>query len=291
MKVIKDTDLYRYLITVVLLMSLSFAARTEELPDSVFTFRFVTGRNMFYSPFKENEGELARLFECVDLYKDRIMKHKGSVKVNGYCISGKGSVTDMRIARIRSNRVKSELITRKGLTEECFTTRNQVGTGNYVTVSFSVPKELIVPPVPEVERPEATDVIPVEEETVIEEMPLDDGTVQLPESPETEAIPDTLITTERSRQDSPFALKTNLLDYAILMPNLELEWKCARRWSVALEGQIAWWSKESSHKTYRVATLIPEARYWVIDRSKWHGMYVGLFGGIGIYDLHRGYTH
>ncbi|MDE6582227.1 MAG: DUF3575 domain-containing protein, partial [Duncaniella sp.] len=87
------------------------------------------------------------------------------------------------------------------------------------------------------------------------------------------------------RPDSRFALKTNLLGYAILMPNLELEWMFADRWSVALEAQGAWYSKSSPRKVYRIATIIPEFRYWVIDRARWHGMYVGLFGGAGMYDL------
>lgn len=88
-----------------------------------------------------------------------------------------------------------------------------------------------------------------------------------------------------TRGDSRFALKTNLLDYAILMPNLELEWKFADRWSVALEYQCAWYAKETPHKVYRVATVLPEVRFWTINRSLWHGMYVGAFGGPGLYDL------
>ncbi|MDE6369885.1 MAG: DUF3575 domain-containing protein [Duncaniella sp.] len=91
--------------------------------------------------------------------------------------------------------------------------------------------------------------------------------------------------TSYERTDSRFALKTNLLDYAILMPNLEVEWKFADRWSAALEGQGAWYSKTPPHKVYRVATLLAEVRFWVINRSLWHGMYVGAFGGPGLYDL------
>lgn len=95
-------------------------------------------------------------------------------------------------------------------------------------------------------------------------------------------------------QDSRIALKTNLLGYGALMPNIEAEWKFADRWSAAFEAQGAWYSKEPEHKVYRLATWIPEARYWVVDRSRWNGVYVGIFGGAGIYDLcnskkgHRG---
>lgn len=84
------------------------------------------------------------------------------------------------------------------------------------------------------------------------------------------------------------ALKTNLLDYAILMPNLEIEWMFVNRWSAALEYQVAWYAKESPRKVYRIATLMPEVRFWAINRAKWHGMYVGIFGGVGMYDLYKG---
>lgn len=88
--------------------------------------------------------------------------------------------------------------------------------------------------------------------------------------------------------DSRFALKTNLLDYAILMPNIEAEWMFIDRWSAALEFQEAWYAKKTPHKVYRIATIIPEVRYWAIDRSRWHGMYVGMFGGVGKFDLCNG---
>lgn len=90
------------------------------------------------------------------------------------------------------------------------------------------------------------------------------------------------------KKNERFALKTNLLYYAILMPNVEIEWMFANRWSAALEFQGAWYCKNPEHKVYRVSTLMPEFRYWVIDRSRWHGMYVGIFLGGGIYDLCNG---
>lgn len=90
------------------------------------------------------------------------------------------------------------------------------------------------------------------------------------------------------KTDSRFALKTNMLGYAVLMPNIEAEWMFVDRWSAALEVQGAWYSKTPPHKVYRIATIMPEVRYWVIEHSRWHGMYVGVFGGVGEYDLSKG---
>nr|WP_310783115.1 DUF3575 domain-containing protein [uncultured Alistipes sp.] len=93
------------------------------------------------------------------------------------------------------------------------------------------------------------------------------------------------------RADVPFhrlALKTNLLYDAALMPSLEVEYLINERWTVNLEGEVAWWSKKSKHKYYQIATISPEARYWFKTRKPWHGHYVGLFAGGSWYDLENG---
>ncbi len=84
------------------------------------------------------------------------------------------------------------------------------------------------------------------------------------------------------------ALKTNLLYDAILMPSLGIEYRIDDRWSVALEADVAWWRRDSRHKYYQIATLMPEARYWFRTRKPWHGHYVGAFVGGSWYDLENG---
>ncbi len=84
-----------------------------------------------------------------------------------------------------------------------------------------------------------------------------------------------------------FALKTNLLYYGLLLPNLELEWLINDHWSVALEGNIAWWGSYKNDKSYRMAIIDAEARRWIKPRAPWHGMYVGVIAGGGWYDLER----
>ncbi len=85
-----------------------------------------------------------------------------------------------------------------------------------------------------------------------------------------------------------FALKTNLLYYAILMPSVEAEWRINRDWSVNIEADVAWWSKKSRHKYYQLAVVSPEVRRWFKVRKPWHGMYAGAFLGYTWYDLENG---
>lgn len=85
-----------------------------------------------------------------------------------------------------------------------------------------------------------------------------------------------------------FEVKTNLLYDAALLPNIRLECFINDRWSVSLEGDVAWWSNESSNKCYQLALVSPEVRRLLIPRGPWHGMYIGAFVGAGLYDLESG---
>lgn len=92
--------------------------------DTTYTFRFVAEDNMFYIPWNGNGDELDRLLICVEQNKADILEGRIPVFVDGYC-TGQGTPDErLAMAKIRSNRVKTELILRKGLTEECFTTKN-----------------------------------------------------------------------------------------------------------------------------------------------------------------------
>ncbi|MDE5730709.1 MAG: DUF3575 domain-containing protein, partial [Alistipes sp.] len=86
------------------------------------------------------------------------------------------------------------------------------------------------------------------------------------------------------------AVKTNLIYDVALMPSLEVEYRIDDRWSVALEGDLAWWRNSPKHKFYQVAAIVPEGRYWFSTRKPWHGHYVGLFAGGTWYDLENGGT-
>ena len=111
----------------------------QEKGDTVYTFRFVPEDDMFYVPWNGNGGELSRLAACVERYREEILDGRMPLRVDGYCSSFDSEAENLATAKTRSNRVKSELIVRQKLTEDCFITRNHSGSGDYVTVRIVIP--------------------------------------------------------------------------------------------------------------------------------------------------------
>ena len=110
------------------------------------------------------------------------------------------------------------------------------------------------------------------------------------ERQEPEAVPTSDIMSQSAENDlqQRLAIKTNLLYDALLMPSLEVEYRINKRWSVNLEGDMAWWKNNGKHKYYQLATISPEGRYWFKTRKPWHGHYIGVFTGFSWYDLENG---
>ena len=128
-------------ITVYLFLMLSHAAVAAGNTDSVYIFRFVPENDMFYVPYSGNDTELARLEECIGNHRTDILDGKLPLYVDGYSTAGEDEAENLAMSRVRSNRVKSELIVRQKLTEDCFITRNHSGSGDYVTVRIVIPAE------------------------------------------------------------------------------------------------------------------------------------------------------
>ena len=128
-----------FLALILWLTATVFSAIAQQKSDTIYTFRFVSKNDMFYVPWSGNSEELDRLFRFVDIHKSEILEGKIPVYVCGYCNSLESRKENLKTAAIRSNRVKSELIIKKDLTEECFVTHNYVTKGDFVTVRMEVP--------------------------------------------------------------------------------------------------------------------------------------------------------
>ena len=117
-----------------------------------------------------------------------------------------------------------------------------------------------------------------------------------------EQVPGTASVSARHEPLYRLAIKTNLLYDAVGMPSLEAEYRIDDRWSVNLEGEVAWWSKKPRHRYYQIATISPEARYgargykgdfWMVGLSYGYMFPLGrrlfLETGLGIGFLHTKY--
>ena len=241
----------------------------QEKPDTAYTFRFVPGDDMFYVPFHGNRAELARLEECVAKYKAWIMSGKVPLHVDGHC-STPGNDS---LAKVRSNRVKSELIVRRGLTEDCFQTRNHAGSGDYVLVTLRVPSQVPSTP-PEGEAKVAPDRAGGDKP--------DDACMNKVEEPQAQPAQAEQAATTEAMQTSEslsaeerggaaaFSLRANLLRWATLTPDLGLEWRIHPSWGILVNGSWTSWSWNDKDRRYALWEVAPEVRYYVGEKKAWY---------------------
>ena len=81
----------------------------QEKSDTVYTFRFMPQKDMFNVPYGGNDAELERLMQCVEQYRADILSGETPLYVDGYCNSLDSEAENLATAKIRANRVKSEL--------------------------------------------------------------------------------------------------------------------------------------------------------------------------------------
>lgn len=255
--------LKRLMFLLVLFLFMVCNAHAGEKSDTTYLFRFMSGKDMFYVPWKGNGEELLRLYECVEKYKDEINNGKMPLHVDGYCNSAGSEAENLKTAKMRSNRVKSELIVRKGLKEKHFITRNHSAEGDFVTVRIIVPETPKcveeVPTdassganaVPVAEKVVTNDVVAAKEEVKEE---VDDAVAELNVSPKTETI---------QTSDYQFALRANLLRWATLTPDLGLEWRINRHVGILVNGSWTSWSWDDKNRRYALWEVSPEVRYYI----------------------------
>ena len=265
----------RLLVLSCLLCAMAAATLAQEVGDTItHTFVFKMGDDMFYVPYSGNDAELAKLEQCVEQYKNPILEGSLPLMVDGYCTSAGGH--SLRIAAIRSNRVKSELIMRCGLREECFITRNHASGGDYVTVRITVPQtgnadENKQPSMtqPEVdatgnEQQEHTDSD--SQETTVQE------TIATPQETATECNSGTAAQPVESngstRHSEGLSIRANLLRWATLTPDLGIEWHITPRVGVVVNGTYTSWSWNNADRRFALWEVAPEVRIYLGKESR-----------------------
>ena len=245
-------------------------AMAQESTDTTYVFRFVPTDDMFYVPLGNNEAELQRLEDTVEKYYDDILAGDIPIRVDGYCNSGGDRKTNLKLAKDRSNRVKSELINFCWVMENCFITKNHSGEGDYVLVRLVVPKRLSSPPSSSGDGNEAAsdnsanvpENTPNNPETPAEEPQTQSVQAEQPATTETMQTPESLPTGEVGGAGS-FSLRANLLRWATLTPDLGIEWRINRLWGILVHGSWTSWSWSNKDRRYALWEVSPEVRHYI----------------------------
>ena len=257
------------------LMTVTFPVIAQQKADTTYTFRFVPREDMFYVPWNGNDTELARLLECIESNKATILDGKLPLYVDGYCNSLGSETENLATAKIRANRVKSELITRAEIKEENFITRNHTTEGDFVTVRLTIPVKETAATDAEAEARRKAEAERLEAEKRAEQQRKAEEARLAAEKAEAEkaAQQNTLADTPSETKitnDYHLSLRANLLRWATLTPDLGLEWRICPSWGIAVNGSWTSWSWSDKDRRYALWEVAPEVRYYMGEKKAWY---------------------
>ena len=263
------------------LMTVTFPVIAQQKADTTYTFRFVPQKDMFYVPWNGNDTELARLLECIENNKTTILDGKLPLLVDGYCNSLGGEAENLATAKIRANRVKSELITRAKIKEENFITHNHATGGDFVIVRLTVPAKETAAMDAEAEARRRAEAERLETETraeqerraeeqrKAEEARLAAEKAEAEKAAQQNTLADTPSETKITT-DYHLSLRANLLRWATLTPDLGVEWRICPSCGIAVNGSWTSWTWSDKDRRYALWEVAPEVRYYMGEKKAWY---------------------
>lgn len=287
-----------------------YPMKAQEKQDTTYLFRFVADKDMFYSPWNGNGEQLARLLKCVDENRSAIESGQMYLLVTSYGTDGNAGQPATEVAKVRRNRVKSELIMRGKVKETHFVTDRSFDAGytdengkslrNIVIVTLpasadkvaeiageeaatkveaynkevsgEAERERIAAEKARVQAEEAR--MKAEEERIRQEEARIAAEKAEAERKATEAAHTDAEETTPKIQKGPeqyhVALRANLLRWATLTPDLGLEWRVNSSWSIVANGSWTSWSWNDKDRRYAIWEVIPEVRYYIGEQKAWY---------------------
>lgn len=310
---INIVSMNKLLITVLTLLSvplLSVGRSAAPPQDCDYVFRFVADKDMFFSPWNGNGRELERLLAAIEKQRKALESGRMYLCVTSYGTDGNAAQSASKIAGIRRNRVKSELILRGKVKEGCFVTDKSVSVPyatadgtlrNVVVVTFPASVEKVAEIAGaeaaarvkdynrEVSGEAARECLAAEQaeatrlaaEQSAREKAEAERLAAEQERAEAEKVAAEQAARERAEaarlaaeaeaaaKAKPycFALRTNLLRWATLTPDLGVEWRISRHVGVAVNGTYTSWSWSDKDRRYALWEISPEVR-WYLGASK-----------------------
>lgn len=282
-----------FIVFTVLLLPLH-AQMQEALPiDTLYRFRFVKGKDMFFVPYHGNDVQLDSLLRTIGRYRTLLQEGKMYISVSSYAATPGEDKSAARMAYIRNNRVKGELVTRGEVTEEMFVTdkvinhawRDSLFDVVIVTFPASVEKverivgkeaaERVRTYIREIELQQQVPVADVRR-VEVEQNEAERCAAERNEAERfavkaerqrtavSNTFPDTACHAESIPSPvSAFSLRFNLLRWATLTADLGLEYRIDSRWAILADGTFTNWGWKDKTRRYRIWKISPEARYYL----------------------------
>lgn len=253
------------------LMTATIPVIAQQKADTTYTFRFVPQKDIFYVPWNGNDTELARLLGCIENYKATILDGKLPLLVDGYCNSLGSEAKNLATAKIRANRVKSELITRAKIKEENFITHNHATGGDFVIVRLTIPAKETAAMDAEAEARRRAETERLETETRAEQerRAEEQRKAEAEKAAQQNTLADTPSETKITN-DYHLSLRANLLRWATLTPDLGLEWRICPSWGIAVNGSWTSWTWSDKDRRYALWEVAPEIRYYMGEKKAWY---------------------
>lgn len=262
----------------------------QQPTDTTYIFRFVPNDDMFYVPWNGNDRSLHQLLNILEKNKKQLQAGQMYISVSSYAASANDILTSERMAYIRNNRIKSELITQGGLTEQMFVTDRAIPSSygkeklrNVVVVTFpaSVEKVAEIAGIEAARRVEnynkersgkaeaerlAKEQAEREHLAAQEKARKQAETERLAaereekERAETERLAAEAAAKAKSHS---LSLRANLLRWITLTPDLGVEWRLNRHVGILVNGSYTSWTWNSNDRRYALWEIAPEARYYI----------------------------
>lgn len=301
----RNKELKPIIVFILILLSCVQPIIAQEKTDTTYLFRFVADKDMFYSPWNGNGEQLARLLKCVGENRSAIESGQMYLLVTSYDTDGNAGQPATEVAKVRRNRVKSELIMRGKVKEAHFVTDKSLSEawtdamGNKLRNVVVVTLPASVGKVAEIAGTEAAAKVEAYNEEVsgeaergriaAEKARIQAGEARMKaeeariagekaeaERKATEAehtdAEETTPKIQKEPEQYRLALRANLLRWATLTPELGLEWRINSSWGIVANGSWTSWSWNGKDRRYALWEVMPEVRYYI---GKQKAGYVG----------------
>lgn len=296
----RNKELKPIIVFILILLSCVQPIIAQEKTDTTYLFRFVADKDMFYSPWNGNGEQLARLLKCVGENRSAIESGQMYLLVTSYDTDGNAGQPATEVAKVRRNRVKSELIMRGKIKEAHFVTDKSLSEawtdamGNKLRNVVVVTLPASVGKVAEIAGTEAAAKVEAYNEEVsgeaergriaAEKARIQAGEARMKaeeariagekaeaERKATEAehtdAEETTPKIQKEPEQYRLALRANLLRWATLTPELGLEWRINSSWGIVANGSWTSWSWNDKDRRYALWEVMPEVRYYIGEKK------------------------